>query len=480
LTPNLNRAELRTSFSATKDGEGSARIAIVKRSTGPQDEEDPHTSWYRYAVDMDESSTLEVSSKKPRAKLVGANPSYFIPVWVLVQFDAAEAKIRDTVDVIFQQSALLASSFRSEYDVVSGAALEIINNWLIAHDAETIPIATLGAAWSRVSESLSPFISRAAAELNPLISRRGLSDSKLAGELNLLKTQLLQEMLRTFNSEYEVALEYPRAIDAASDFIKDFFREGIRYLGPLRDVPKPMYQLEALESTTNVGYRGEHTAAILDLNGDRQIFYHSPPTDASGAEYATLSERHRGSLHDAVVQWLAYLGIADEVITTEAGVSGHRLQVSMDKSGQLHDLTNVGVGVSQVLPIVVTALLAPPGSFLIFEQPELHLHPRVQARLADFFIALALDGKQTLLETHSEYLVDRIRLRIALAEEDTVRPLVNILFSEKVGGESKLRPIEVSEFGSIANWPRDFFDQSQRDVGRIVQAASEKRRRGHR
>ena len=264
---------------------------------------------------------------------------------------------------------------------------------------------------SHVRDRLLPFISAAERGLNPMGFRSGVSVSKIAGDLNVLKTQLLETMMQGLVTNYEFTVDYPRAIDAASDFIKDFFRDGIRYLGPLRDVPKPMYQLEALESTTNVGYRGEHTAAILDLNGDRLVYYHNPPNEFSETEYVALSERRRGSLHDAVVEWLTYLGIADEVITTDAGVSGHRLQVSMDRSGQLHDLTNVGVGVSQVLPIVVTALLASPGSFLIFEQPELHLHPKVQARLADFFIALALDGKQTLLETHSEYLIDRIRLR---------------------------------------------------------------------
>ncbi|MBY5738504.1 AAA family ATPase [Rhizobium leguminosarum] len=160
----------------------------------------------------------------------------------------------------------------------------------------------------------------------------------------------------------------------------------------------------------------------------------------------------------------------------DAGVFGNRMRVSVDDTEHLHDLTNVGVGVSQVLPIVVMALLAPRGSLLIFEQPELHLHPKVQARLADFFLALALDGKQTLLETHSEYLVDRLRLRIASAPSDNVRPLVNILFSEKKNGSSDLTPVEISEYGSILNWPKDFFEQSQQDVGKIVQAASRKRK----
>jgi predicted ATPase len=87
-----------------------------------------------------------------------------------------------------------------------------------------------------------------------------------------------------------------------------------------------------------------------------------------------------------------------------------------------------------------------------------------------------LDGKQTLLETHSEYLVDRLRLRIASAPSDNVRPLVNILFSEKKNGSSDLTPVEISEYGSILNWPKDFFEQSQQDVGKIVQAASRKRK----
>jgi predicted ATPase len=208
----------------------------------------------------------------------------------------------------------------------------------------------------------------------------------------------------------------------------------------------------------------------------RPVRYHRPPKEESSEEYATTSEGETASLHDAVVDWLKYLRVAEEVMTVDAGVFGHRLQVSTDGLGRLHDLTNVGVGVSQVLPLVVMALLAPTGSFLIFEQPELHLHPKVQARLADFMLALARDGKQILLETHSEYLVDRLRLRIALSNADTVRPLVNILFSEKIGGQSSLIPIEISEYGAVLNWPKDFFEQSQRDVGRIIQAASKRRR----
>src|SRR5262249_48960195 len=140
-----------------------------------------------------------------------------------------------------------------------------------------------------------------------------------------------------------------------------------------------------------------------------------------------------------------------------------------------HDLTNVGVGVSQVLPIVLMALLSEPGSLLIFEQPELHLHPRVQTRLADFFISIALSGKQCLLETHSEYLIHRLRRRIAEAPGDELTELSRLYFVERENGLTSCRPVDITRYGAILDWPLDFFDQAQVESERILTAASAKR-----
>lgn len=154
---------------------------------------------------------------------------------------------------------------------------------------------------------------------------------------------------------------------------------------------------------------------------------------------------------------------------------GNQLEVTTKGSDKRHHLTNVGVGVSQVLPIVVSALLAPRTSLLIFEQPELHLHPRVQARIADFFVALMMDGKQCLVETHSEYMIDRLRRRIAEQKSEEIRRKVSIYFTEKLGDNTVCRPIKLNKYGSVENWPKDFFDQSQMETRRILEAAAEKR-----
>jgi len=170
------------------------------------------------------------------------------------------------------------------------------------------------------------------------------------------------------------------------------------------------------------------------------------------------------------------MGVAEDFATGDQGKIGHTLQVETQGISHLYDLTNVGVGVSQVLPIIVMALLAENPCLLIFEQPELHLHPKVQARLADFFLSIGISGKQCLLETHSEYLVERFRRRIAEAPADALVETLNIYFTARVGGETKCRRFDVSEFGAIADYPPDFFDQSQNETEAILQAARAKRR----
>ena len=127
---------------------------------------------------------------------------------------------------------------------------------------------------------------------------------------------------------------------------------------------------------------------------------------------------------------------------------------------QAHDLTHVGVGVSQVLPIMVMCLLADPDTTMVFEQPELHLHPKVQTLLGDFFLSMAILGKQCILETHSEYLINRLRFRAAADVKNELAKAMRMYFVEKIGDTSNFRPVVVNEFGAIPDWPDGFFDQS--------------------
>ncbi|MCU1410257.1 MAG: hypothetical protein JWR04_964 [Rhodoglobus sp.] len=262
----------------------------------------------------------------------------------------------------------------------------------------------------------------------------------------------------------------PRQLAMSMDRVEAFLGSRVRYLGPLREEPRPIYSLSAEVDPTSVGTKGEFTAAVLSANSNARIRYIAPPGPSG-----TLKTRRLGTLGEAVDAWLSYLGVASTAESADLGSQGHTLKVTQSTGGKSLDMTQVGVGVSQLLPIVVMCLLASPGSVVILEQPELHMHPRVQALLADFLLAVTKSGVQCVVETHSEYLISRIRLRVAETKVDPARDAV-LLFTEVKSGETHYRALQLNEYGSIDDWPEGFFDTSSHESSAILRAALERRR----
>jgi predicted ATPase len=237
------------------------------------------------------------------------------------------------------------------------------------------------------------------------------------------------------------------------------FAGSVLYLGPLRDDPRVAYPLGHTVRNLPVGEKGEFTAAYLEQHGARRITY----TDPAGRRRVAIP------LLDAVSEWSNYLGIADTVDVESRGKLGHELRLKIH--GRDRDPTAVGVGASQLLPVIVLVLGADAGDFALLEQPELHLHPKVQSRLADFF-ATARPDVRALVETHSEYLVTRLRLRIAqegvdpsnvavLFAAQEVEERVYVVDDEEVveaEAVSVFRHLAMTETGDFTSWPKDFFD----------------------
>jgi predicted ATPase len=294
-------------------------------------------------------------------------------------------------------------------------------------------------------------------------------------ELYSTIVETLRSDWKAGESEYQIIPHRPPLdLMNASVYLNLFFSNSVKYLGPLRDEPKPLYPLAAHADPTDVGLRGEMTAAVLNLHRVRLIRY--IPSAAFCKTPLDPSPVAR-SLEAAVSDWLKYLAVADTAHSVDKGKLGHELKVSLAEGGPNHDLTHVGVGVSQVLPILVMSLLANRDTTLIFEQPELHLHPKVQTRLADFFLSIVLLGKQCLIETHSEYLINRLRYRAAVEGDDNrVTNNLKVYFVEKTGGSSNFREVRVNEYGAILDWPEGFFDQSQFESESILRAAATKKK----
>ena len=132
----------------------------------------------------------------------------------------------------------------------------------------------------------------------------------------------------------------------------------------------------------------------------------------------------------------------------------------------------MGFGFSYALPIVVAGLLVPVGGLLVVENPEAHLHPAGQSRLGRFLGRVAGSGAQVVVETHSDHVVNGIRL--AVVDDEAVAPTDVVLhfFGEGDGGEPTT--IELTGNGGLTEWPAGFFDQIEQDLGRLARA----RRRG--
>lgn len=117
--------------------------------------------------------------------------------------------------------------------------------------------------------------------------------------------------------------------------------------------------------------------------------------------------------------------------------------------GLAFNIKHVGYGVSQVLPIVVELL--GPSDYFAIQQPEIHLHPKAQAALGDLIFELGCNKqKEFLIETHSDFLIDRFRMKYRNNKEAKSLPTSQILFFERIDSGNVIRPIEISPSGSIS------------------------------
>jgi predicted ATPase len=252
-------------------------------------------------------------------------------------------------------------------------------------------------------------------------------------------------------------------LQEASSAMLWFFSERVQYLGPLRQEPQVMYRLSQSERYDVIGTRGEHTAAVLHTFGTKLVL--CPQVDGTA---------RNKSLIDAVNYWLNQFGLAKAVSTTDQGRLGLELTIEPDGMSAKLDMTRVGVGVSQVLPVLVMALLADPGSLLLIEQAELHLHPAMQQKLGDFLLACARSGRQLIVETHSDHLVTRLRRSIAEDPTDDVLRIVSFVFAEHENGATRYTPVPATRYGSLQAWPAGFFDQTAKESQDLLRAGLKK------
>jgi predicted ATPase len=251
-----------------------------------------------------------------------------------------------------------------------------------------------------------------------------------------------------------------RAYFQNAAFLSDFelafekLTAGLFYLGPLREYPKREYAWGGSQPT-DVGRRGERVVEALLASRDQ------------GVKYSFGKGKKRKALDEVVAMWLKDLGLIDSFEVRPIVPGGKLFQVWVRRQPGAQEvlLTDVGFGVSQILPVIALCYYAPEGSTLLLEQPEIHLHPGVQAGLADVLIeAVKARNVQIIVESHSEHLLRRLQRRIA--EERLLPAQTALYFCSIEGGVSQLTALKVDMFGNIENWPDGFFGD---DFGEIAE-----------
>ena len=175
-------------------------------------------------------------------------------------------------------------------------------------------------------------------------------------------------------------------------------------------------------------------------------------------------------LIDVVDQWLQYVSPGahvqlERIVAADAVIAGFSFDRPGDVTSRRHRATNVGFGLSYSLPVII-GLLSGLGTLCLIENPESHLHPRGQTRLAELAVRAASEGVQVFAETHSDHFMDGIRIAVRdglIAPEDAT-----FHYFERDGNRSVVTSPAIDAEGRISTWPVGFFDQGEQNLARLL------------
>lgn len=201
------------------------------------------------------------------------------------------------------------------------------------------------------------------------------------------------------------------------------------------------------------GCHGEHTATVI-LNNEF--------TKISAKKCYGTKETGESNFRIVLDSWI-HLIFPDIIVRVVAtGNTKCQVMINNKKLGIENTATNVGFGISYVLPILVTCLLAKEKETVIIENPEAHLHAKAQSNMGYFLGVMAAAGLRIIVETHSEHIINGIRRTIACTNLLNSEA-VTIYFFETEENNIQQTEINIDKDGNLSKFPIDFFDQQRQD-----------------
>lgn len=241
------------------------------------------------------------------------------------------------------------------------------------------------------------------------------------------------------------------------------FRKGFQYLKADRITPAVSYPRshEVAVRRGFLGSRGEHTVNYLRHHQD----------DVVQAESVRHPDASSASLLSQTEAWLREL--CPGVNLEAAGIEGtdtvrlsYRFGSAGISSSNSYRPTNVGFGLTYVLPVVVACLTSSSDSLLLIENPEAHLHPRGQTAMARLISGTSASGAQVIVETHSDHILNGVRLSVKQQLVDASEVVLHY-FKLTSKGVQTVSPV-VTPSGMLSTWPDGFFDEWDRLLDELV------------
>ncbi|MFD0201268.1 MULTISPECIES: DUF3696 domain-containing protein [Saccharothrix] len=262
------------------------------------------------------------------------------------------------------------------------------------------------------------------------------------------------------------SLNLPFTMDAEVPILVEDSGRAFCYLNAERLGPRDQLAMTSADvADLGVGPRGEYTAQVLAAHESTKVepdLLH-PETD---------SDVNRGvrTLRTQVELWASEIIRPVEITAAwRPGLSASTIRFrEPGLFGSEIRPGNTGFGFSYALPIIVAGLRMKPGALFIVENPEAHLHPAGQSKMGRFLARLAAFGVQVIVETHSDHVLNGVRL--AVAEGVAVPPEEVLAYFFDEDSASGPTAIEMTSKGALTSWPKGFFDQIEHDLGRLSRA----------
>ncbi|SFC30633.1 DUF3696 domain-containing protein [Collimonas sp. OK412] len=245
------------------------------------------------------------------------------------------------------------------------------------------------------------------------------------------------------------------------------FGGRFHYIFAERFGPRKMLPLsESHIREFNIGIRGEYVFHMLIEHGKGIVLSADDPRiSSSSSTPAGLA------LIDQVDAWLQEISpgshLAIEAIrNADSAVGGFFFDRPGDVATRAFRTTNVGFGLSYVLPVIVALLAAPKGALVLLENPEAHMHPMGQTRLGQLAARAAAAGVQVIIETHSDHVMDGVRIDVRSEILDAQNAAFH--FFERKGAEAHVVSPMIDADGRLDSWPNGFFDQHNENLAHLL------------